>query len=323
MTASLVLAALLLLASSLLLAVLPGCAHNVGARSGKLSVVCTIFPQYDWVRQIAGGISEDIELTILLKNKIDLHSYEPSVDDFAKISACDLFIYVGGVSDAWAGDALKEAKNKDMVVINLMQVLGEAAKVEEFKDGMTALDEEDGEEYDEHVWLSLRNARLFCGAIAEALSALDSDNAGRYMENCAAYDARLAALDADYRAFVDGAAVRTLLFGDRFPFRYLTEDYNLDYYAAFLGCSAETETGFGTIAFLANKMDELHLKHVMVTENADMSIARTIISNSAEKDGDILVLNSLQSVTSVDAADGETYLSVMGSNLDVLKVALG
>jgi len=216
----------------------------------KINVVCTIFPQYDWVKQILGDNADNYELTLLLDNKIDLHNYQPSVDDIVKVSNCDLFIYVGGESDKWVADTLKQATNTNMIVINLIDVLGDSAKAEEITEGMEEDDDENEAEYDEHVWLSLKNAQVFCLVIAEVLSSLDSDNSDTYQNNLLAYVEKLITLDAEYKTGVDMAAVKTLLFGDRFPFRYLVDDYGLDYYAAFPGCSAETEASFDTLSVL-------------------------------------------------------------------------
>ena len=305
---------------------LSGCKQT--ASNKKLSIVCTIFPQYDWTRQILGDKTDDVEMTLLLNNRIDLHNYQPSVDDIVKISSCDLFIYVGGESDGWADDALKEAANRDMIVVNLLEELGDAAKEEEIKEGMEAGEEgtEEGDadsvEYDEHIWLSLKNAKIFCTVIADALSSLDSDNTEKYQNNLTAYIEKLSALDSEYKTAIDAAPVKTLLFGDRFPFRYLADDYGLDYYAAFVGCSAETEASFETIVFLAKKVDELDLNTIMVIESADRSIARTIINNTAGKSQQILVLDSMQSVTANDVNNGTTYISIMESNLNILKEAL-
>ena len=301
----------------------------------RISIVCTTFPQYDWVRQILGGKAGEMDLVFLLDNRIDLHNYQPSVGDIVKIQDCDLFIYVGGESDEWADDVLRQAMNPNMVVINLMDILGEGVKPEEIIEGMEHDEDdhdsdsvnEDGhdhdEQYDEHVWLSLKNAVILCAAIEGALSSLDAENAEMYRNNLSAYVEKLAALDKEYRAAVDAAAVKTLLFGDRFPFRYLADDYGLEYYAAFPGCSAETEASFETIIFLAGKLEELGLENVIVTESADQSIAKTIINNTDSKDRQILVLDSMQSVTAADAQGGASYLSIMEGNLGVLKTALG
>ncbi len=295
---------------------------------GTISVVTTIFPEYDWVRQIVGD-SANVDITMLLDNGVDLHSYQPNAEDIMKISTCDVFIYVGGESDEWVDDALKEATNKDMVVVDLLDVLGDSVKEEEVVEGMEAEEEEEeaegGEEeveYDEHVWLSLKNTQTLVTAISDALGTVDAENASVYAENAAKYNEELAALDAQYQDAVDAATVNTILFGDRFPFRYLTDDYNLDYYAAFVGCSAESEASFETITFLAGKVDELGLNSVLTIENSDQKIAETIIANTNSKDAKILTLDSMQSTTSEDVEAGATYLGIMENNLSVLKEAL-
>ncbi len=292
----------------------------------KISIVTTIFPEYDWVKQILGEKQNDVDLTMLLDNGVDLHNYQPSADDMVKVSKCDLFIYVGGESDAWVDDALKSAQNKNMKVINLLNVLGSQVKEEEQIEGMEAEeeeeDEEEGPEYDEHVWLSLKNAKTLCSAIGDALCEIDSDNATIYKNNLQKYTESLNALDNEYKQTIDNAKYNTLVFGDRFPFRYMVDDYSLNYYAVFVGCSAETEASFETIKFLANKVDELNVKTVLTIENPKHKIAQTVVENTKEKNQKILALNSMQSVTSDDVKNGETYLNVMQSNLDILKQAL-
>lgn len=468
---------------------------------GKLKVVTTIFPEYDWVKEIAGDEISNIDLTMLLDNGVDLHSYQPTSEDILKISDCDLFVYVGGESDSWVDDALKNATNKDMQVINLLDVLKDSIKTEESMPGMQAeeghnhgyahfedsdvqdrtlsdwdgdwqsvypylqdgvLDEvmekkaESGEktaeeykeyyengyktdvsqitidaenntmcfvkngvaskatyeykgyqiydyesgsrgvryffeatsgdadapkyvqfsdhgiapgkaehfhiyagndgfdalseemenwptyypadmsgkeiaedmleheekEYDEHVWLSLKNAQTLCKAIAEALETADPEHKDVYAANVDSYLEKLSSLDGQYQDAVANASQKTLLFGDRFPFRYMVDDYGLKYYAAFAGCSAESEASFETISFLAKKVDELGLKNIMTIENSDQKIAKSIRDNTKDKNQEILSLDSMQSTTSEDVKNGTTYLSVMESNLDVLKKAM-
>ena len=498
----------------------------------QLSIVCTIFPEYDWVKQILGDHASHAEITYLLDSGMDLHSYQPTAMDMAKIADCDLFVYVGGESDEWVADALAEAVNPNMQVINLMEVIGDAAKEEEVKEGMEhdhdhdehdhskevstfeddevqdrplsdwegdwqsayplvldgSLDEawehksedgsmtaeeykdyytkgyksdykaisihdnhiqftdndgkvtesdykytgyyiqnwstgtkaamyrfeaedheagapiyiefndhiiepekaehfhirmsdesydaivdpegnwptffdaaltpdevcgevighghsdededeehegedhehededhehEEGEvEYDEHVWLSLKNAKTLCTEIADRLSILDSANKDDYKANLDAYTAQLDKLDGDFKALVDGASQKTLVFGDRFPFRYFVDDYGLDYFAAFAGCSAETEASFDTIVFLAEKMDELGCGTIFTIENSDHKIAQTILDNTKAKNQNIAEMNSLQSVTKDQVSSGATYLSLMQANYDTLKGAL-
>lgn len=291
----------------------------------KLSVVCTIYPEYDWVKQILGSQTENVNLTLLVDSGVDLHSYQPTVDDIVKISTCDMFIYVGGESDAWVDDVLKEATNKDMVVINLLDVLGETVKEEEVKEGMQeehAKEHEEGPEHDEHVWLSLKNAEVLVNYISSKLSEIDENNSEEYKANTASYVSELKAIDEQYQKTVDTSKFKTLVFCDRFPFRYMIEDYNLDYYAAFVGCSAETEASFETITFLASKVDELGLTSVLTIEGSDHKIAETVIQSTKEKNQKVLTLDSMQSVTSEEIENGTSYLSLMTKNLETLKEAL-
>lgn len=301
---------------------LTACGNGGTSKSeDRLQIVATVFPQYDWVRQILG--EQEADVTLLLDNGVDLHSYQPTADDILTVSNCDLFLYVGGESDGWVEDVLAQAANKDMVAINLLDALGSSAKEEEVVEGMEA-DEEEEEEtaYDEHIWLSLKNAGTLCQTIADALCKLDADHADTYRANVAAYQQQLAALDGEYQAAVDDAKQKTLLFGDRFPFRYLADDYGLNYYAAFSGCSAETEASFETITFLAGKVDELQLRTVLTLEGSDQKIAQTIIDNTQSKDQQILSMDSMQSVTATRVADGASYLDIMKSNLTALQAAL-
>lgn len=316
----------LLLALWIPAAVLSGCApQDDSAASNKLNIVTTIFPAYDWVREILGDETDRAEITMLLDSGVDLHSYQPTVDDIVKISDCDLFLYVGGESDGWVDDALKNAPNKERKVIRLLDVLGDSAKAEETVEGMQEEehDHEEEAEYDEHIWLSLKNAQVLVAAISEALQESDPARKDTYAANAAAYAEKLSALDGEYRAAVDSGKYKTLLFGDRFPFRYLADDYGLDYYAAFPGCSAETEASFETVSFLAGKMDALGLPCVLTIESTQHKIAETIVQNTAQKNQQILTMDSMQAVTANDAASGVSYLSIMEKNLSVLKKALG
>ena len=314
----------------------------------KFSVVCTIFPEYDWIRQLVGDKKDNYEITYLLDKGVDLHSYQPTAEDIAKIANCDLFVYVGGESDGWVDDALKESKNDKMQVVNLLETLGKNVKPEEVVEGMQEEDEHDHDhddkdhddkdhdhedadhdhdheeetEYDEHVWLSLRNATVLVNTLAEKLQIIDPENKDYYATTAADYTAKLGDLDSRYLATIKKAKVKTVLFGDRFPFRYLVDDYGLKYYAAFVGCSAETEASFETVAFLAKKTDDLKLKSVLVIENSDQKIAKKIVETTKDKNQNIVVLNSMQSITNEDIANGATYLSIMESNLKALASAL-
>ena len=325
--------------------------------SNKISIVCTTFPQYDWVKNILGEEAERFNVTLLLDNGVDMHSYQPAVKDIATAGSSDLFIYVGGESDTWVEDALKEAKNKDLKAINLMETLDNFVKEEEVVEGMQeerkslghsheksskekqeqiqkesyensqeingqkeAADEEP--EYDEHIWLSIRNAEIMVKNIEKAIEQLDSDNAKVYQTNAENYIKKLDTLDKQYANTIQNAKYKAILFGDRFPFRYMVDDYDLKYYAAFAGCSAETMAGFETVTFLAKKADELQLPVILTIENSDGRIAEAVKSNTTKKNQKILAMNSLQSVTKEQLADGITYLQVMQENLSVLSEAL-
>lgn len=326
-----------------------GCGNAyAAAKDDGLNIVTTIFPEYDWVVNILGENPAGAEVTMLLDNGVDLHSYQPTAEDIVKISTCDIFIYVGGESDEWVEDALNEAVNKDMIVINLLDELGGAVKEEEVVEGMQEEDEhdhdhddedadeehehdeeeeghhhEEGEtEYDEHVWLSLRNAAVLTDVIGRAIIEKDPANSELYTNNMTSYINSLDALDVEYAEAVSSGDKDVILFGDRFPFRYLTDDYGLNYYAAFVGCSAETEASFETITFLAQKVDECGLSVVLTIEKSDKKIAETIIENTSSADQTVMTLDSMQSVTSEDVKNGASYLSIMQENLNVLKEAL-
>ena len=326
----------LMLVAVLAVCALSGCGTSKSGedtKDKKIKVVTTIFPEYDWVMQILGDKADKADVTMLLDKGVDLHSYQPSTADIAKISEADVFIYVGGESDEWVEDVLKQAKNKNLKVINLMDVMGDKAKEEEVKEGMQPEEEEHAEEakdgkeeeeveYDEHVWLSLKNAKIFTKKIADVLSEVDKDNAKTYQANYESYAKKLDDLDKKYAEAVASAKNKTLVFGDRFPFRYLVNDYGLDYYAAFVGCSAESEASFETVTFLAKKIDELGLNNVLTIEGKNHKIAKTVVDNTKNKDQKVLTMDSMQSTTAKDVKDGATYLGIMEKNLEVLKEAL-
>ena len=287
----------------------------------EIDIVTTVFPIYDWVKNIVGD-DESVDVELLLDNGADLHNYQPTADDLIEISDCDMFIYIGGESDKWVDDALKNVVNKNMITVNLMEVIGSNAKDEELKEGMQS-EKEEGEEteYDEHIWLSLKNAILCVDEISSRLASIGREGNG-YLTNADVYTKKLSALDNEYEAAVKNAKVKTLVFGDRFPFRYMTDEYGLDYYAAFAGCSAETEASFETISFLAGKVDELKLGYVFKIEGSDGKIAKTIVENTAAKNASVLTLDSMQTIVEEDIENGVTYLGVMQKNLESLKTAL-
>ena len=367
------LAALMAVVMLLSVALAPAMAE----KNEKLKIVATTFPSYDWLRQILGEREQEVELTLLQDSGIDLHNFQPTAQDFVKVSSADLFVYIGGVSDGWVNDAIGEAHNKHVLAVNLMDAMGDAVKQDVTVEGMqesahahshddhdheheaeAAHDHEheaeaahdhdheheaeavhdheheaeadhehehEGREHnhaDEHIWLSLRNAKVLVAALKDALVQVDAGHAAVYEANAAAYIAKLEALDKEYAQAVAQVAEPVLLFGDRFPFRYLMDDYGITYYAAFAGCSAETEASFKTVAFLAGKTDEHKLKAVLTLDGSDQAIAKAVINATGPRDQQLLTLNAMQSIGAQDIANGITYLDIMQDNLAVLRQAL-
>lgn len=305
--------------------VLVGCVP-AGEKKGKFSIVCTVFPQYDWINSMLGENPGDVDVTLLISNGVDLHSYQPTVKDIAAIASCDMFVYIGGESEAWVEDVVKKSGNEKMKALKLLDVLGDMAKEEEPVEGGEENDhdhEHDEKELDEHIWLSLKNADFLCEKLSKALGEMDVENKEFYETNYRNYSASLKKLDQEYENAVQSATVKTLVFGDRFPFRYLVDDYNIEYYAAFNGCSAESNASFQTITFLAKKVDELALRYVIAIDGGDKSVAKAVVNNTKEKNQQILTLDSLQAITKSRIDAGENYLSVMTDNLAVIKTALG
>lgn len=307
-------------------------ADSVEKDGDAVSVVTNTFPAYDWVKNITEGT--DVVVTNLTDNGVSLHNYEPSAQDIEKIAKANLFLYVGGESDEWAPDAAKQAPNAK--VLNMLEILGDSVKEEEIKEGMEHdhdHDHEDGDEdhdhdhehdheeieYDEHVWLSVKNAKTISKAIADALCEIDAKNTDTFKKNYEAYAAKLDALQNDFDEMRKAAKQDTILVADRFPFRYLVSDLDLDYFAAFVGCSAESEASFETISFLAQKVDELNLKHIIKLAGSDGKIADTVKNASKAKDQDIIEMTSMENASS---KDGKTYIDYMQMNLDALKKAL-
>ena len=341
----------------------------------KLKIVATIFPEYSWTKELLGSHEKDVELTLLAKKGVDMHSYQPSAEDILRIANCDLFLFVFVLLILLVFVMMLMFIILFVLLLMGMRILIMVVMVmffhvEEEVEGMEKYDHHDHDkdahahpkkdkqdekhehhdkdkqnekhehekehnkdkhdgkvhheqpEYDEHVWLSLKNADIVCKAITEELASLDSKNAETYRANYTAYSKKLAALDAKYKEAVTKAPVKAVLFGDRFPFRYLTDDYGLQYYAAFNGCSAETEASFETVAFLAKKMDELKLPAVLTIEGRQHKLAQTIVENTKAKNQKVLTLNSMQSVAEEEIKKGITYLAVMEQNLNVFKEAL-
>lgn len=295
---------------------------NTAAKSEGLKIVCTAFPQYDYVKNILGS---EAGLTLLVDDGADLHSYEPTAQDIIAIGSADLFIYIGGTSDAWVEGALKSANNPDLKTVALMDTVDTLE--EEYVAGMEHdhehehVEAHDGDHTneDEHIWLSLKKSAEITNYLCTAICGIDAQNAALYRANADEYIEKLNALDGEYQAVVDAAARKTVLFADRFPFRYLTEDYGLTYYAAFAGCSSESEASFETMAFLIDKTQELNLPVILAIDGSDGSIAGMI---SGETGARVLSLNSCQSVSAADIESGTNYLDIMKNNLEILREAL-
>ena len=307
-------------------------AESNSEETKKLSIVTTIFPAYDWVKQVVGD-NKNVEISFLIDKGVDLHSYQASAADIAKITDSDLFVYVGGESDDWAEDIIKE--NPNLKYINMVDSIGEAALAEELVEGMQDEEEHDNEseehaneegeheegeeEIDEHVWLSIKNAETIVSAIEAKLAEIDPDNKAEYEKNANDYLAKLDELDKEYKDTLSSIQNKTIIVGDRFPFRYLVNEYGIKYYAAFKGCDAGSEASFETVKFLANKMDELNMTDIFIIDGSKGDLAKTIVDNTKDKNAKVLVLDSMQSTKS---SDNTSYLDIMKKNLEVLKEVL-
>ena len=325
---------------ALCLTLLSGCTGPTTAEHDENVILCTTFAAYDWVREILGD-TDTFTCRMLVDNGVDLHSYQPSAQDIMKIADCRMLVYVGGESDTWVSDALAESGNKDIVAISLLDLVGDRALNEVELEGVEGHhhhdhDDEDhdhdehgheaeitdhDDHYDEHVWLSLKNAIVCTETLADAITKLDSCNSQKYAANAKTYTGKLEALDADYQTMRDTATQTTILIGDRFPFLYLAEDYDIHYFAAYSGCSADVEASVHTVTYLTEKLQEYKLPAIYVVDNGTDSLARTI-AESADMTPEILHLSSMQSVTKEDIQKGCTYLSYMEENLQMLKEGL-
>lgn len=282
-------------------------------------IVVTIYPLYDFARQILGDNPAGLEIELLQKNGTDLHNYQPTAEDTALIGTSKLFAYIGGESDEWTQDVLATAGGDGRRICLMDTVQG---LEEEAVEGMQEAEEEEEEgAFDEHIWLSLRNAQSMIDAMCEEICAIDPDHADLYRANADAYIASLDSLDTEYQTAVETASFDTILVADRFPFRYLAADYGLKYYAAFSGCAASLDVSFETVAFLSEKLTELRLPAVLIIDGSDGEVARTVI-DTADLDVPVLTLHSCQCVSSEELESGVSYLDIMTSNLEVLKEAL-
>lgn len=290
--------------------------------SGKLNVVATIFPQYDFLRQIGG---EHLNLTMLLSPGAESHSFEPTPKDIKNIENSALFVYVGGESDAWVDGILDAVDSSKTNIVTLMDCVTPVE--EELIEGMTSEEEEsEGEtgeqeepEYDEHVWTSPENAKLIVQKLCDSLCEVDPDNADDYRKNTEAYLASLDTLDKQFEDVVNNAKQKEIIVADRFPFRYFVEEYGLTYYAAFPGCATDTEANASTIAFLTDKVKNDRIPVVFHIELSNEKICDSISEATGAKSE---LLNAVHNISKQDFEAGVTYIDLMEHNVKVLKEAL-
>lgn len=293
-----------------------------------MNIVCTVFPAYDFARQIAG---ERANVTLLVPPGSEAHSFEPTPQDIIRIENCDLLICNGGESEVWLEEILEGRENEipSLTMMDCVETLEE-----ETKEGMQGVshehehehehEEEEGheheEEYDEHVWTSPVNAELIVFALCEKLSAIDPENGDFYRVNCDSYQAELQKLDAAFREVVSQGSHDTLIFADRFPVRYFVEEYGLDYYAAFPGCADDTEPSARTVAFLIDKVRSESIPAVLYIEFSNEKMADVICEDTGCQK---LLFHSCHNVSAEQLKDGVSYLALMWSNVESLKEALG
>ena len=293
--------------------VFTSCSDKSENESG-LKIVCSIFPQYDFCRIITGT---EENLTLLQKNGTDMHSYEPTSGDILEIARCDILVYTGGQSDAWVDGVLRSAEIDDIITCSLFDYVDLLyERLPEYSEHGGDSHDHSGEVYDEHVWMSVTNAVKIVRGLTEIICQADPENKDKYTANSEKYIESLNALDKDFRKLCENP--RTIIVGDRFPFLYFTEEYGIDYYAAFPGCSAETEASFETVTFLINKAKELQAEYIFQTDDSNQAVAQKIAEDTGAR---VLSLYSCQSITDEQFDNGESYLSLMRKNLQTLTEA--
>lgn len=301
--------------------------ENNSAEAASIKILCTLFPQYDWIRNITNG-AENVSVSLIIANGTDPHSYQPTAADIMNISNCDMLVYVGGDSDTWVKEAIKQSNNENLTAIALADL--DDIKLRNISSSSHSHDGEEHEGHshsvlDEHLYLSINNATEAVGELATAISALDPANKELYHKNALEYIVKLKNLSEGFKNDISTVPEedRFILFADRFPFVYLLSDYGIDYSAAFEGCTTDVDADFDTVIRLAKEADEHNVKYIAVTESSDKSLANTVILSTKSKDQKIITLNSMQSVTNKQIESGATYLSIMESNINEVKTALG
>ena len=288
----------------------------------SVKIQCSGFSQYDWIKNIIGNNSK-IEVSLLLNKGLDIHSYQPTAEDIIKITNSDMLVTAGGESDKTLLDIAKNSSNSDLIIFNMMGELGEDSLLcTNHLQDINQHSHSDLSDYDEHIWLSVKNAKTLCKKLLEKIILLDPECADIYNSNADIYLAFLDALDNEYSTIIGASSNKELVFADRYPFAYLARDYGLKCYAAFVGCSTETDASFDTILSLAEKVDELKLSSVLTIDGGISNIDESVIANTKSKNIKTLSLESLQSVTDAEISSGLSYLSAMTDNLKIFEEAL-
>lgn len=310
---------ILIIMITMLVMAFASCASTGESDKDKLTICCTIFPIYDWVTNITENV-DGIDVKLLIEDGTDMHSYQPDIKAVSEIISSDVVVYVGGESDEWLVEALKNNPNDGRICISLMDLARDYIYEEEIVEGMMAQEEEEIE-YDEHIWLSVKSAQIIVKCISEELCELDKEDAELITDNTEGYIKDLHNIDYAYEEYIDTIQNRVMIVADRFPFRYLCEDYDIDYYAAFPGCTTDANADFETIIFLGNKAKEVNAYALVTTENYANDISSGV-SESAGRRLDTICLNSMQAVTKRQIEEGTTYISICEKNLEALKQIL-
>ena len=307
------------LSAAVLLSATACAANNSGSESGedgKLSIISTVFPPYDFAKQITG---DKADLKILLPPGNETHTYEPSPSDIIAIQNCDIFLYIGGENELWADKILSSADTSGIKIVKLIDTVTLLSEEDEHE--QHEAEEHDGHEheYDQHIWTSPANAKIMLNAICDAVCEVDSENADYYKKNKDSYEGEITALQNDIKTAVDNAKNKTVIFGDRFPFRYFANEFGLDCYAAFSSCSDESEPRAATVTMLIDKIKELGIPVVYYLEFSSRKVADTLCEQTGAQS---LMLHSCHNVSKDDLDSGATYVSLMRQNLENLKICL-
>jgi len=301
--------------------ILSGCAaeKRVSDDDNRLKVVATVFAEYDFLRNIAG---DKISLEMLMTPGADLHTFDPTPKDIMEVQEADLFVTIGGESDAWAEKIIASVDSQDLQTVRLMECVDNVVE-EELVEGMEAEEQEEEteqeKEFDEHVWTSPQNAIQIVDSLCQKLCEMDAKNTEFYQKNAENYMKKLKKLDASFREVIENGVRREIIVADRFPFRYFADAYDLKYYAAFPGCSTQTGASAETIAFLIRKVEEDNIPVVFHMELSSELMCNTICDETGAKKAQ---LNAVHNISKTDFEKGIGYLELMEENIGVLKEAL-